>query len=297
MTYSGKNNGLAFLTLILMVLPSLLSGQTDTLSHQTSEKGSVPELKSSINVLYAGLGAGSNMIYLGSTLSEGKPYFSAGLTYGYRNSLFVSGSAVHLNGIDPFISFYTISGSYIHTFNSWFDISAVIAGYFTPESLHQTLFSDFAFINFTAGFDWKLIYTKLSAGDLIAQGNRGYLQIRNSRYFEISKIFKGNGSISFDPNINMLFGKLVKIVTTTGATKYGNSPPFRHIKKDPNIIIESYSYRFGLMDLEYSIPVSFNYAKFTIEFEPNYVMPVHTNDYYPSPEGFSFNVTVYFKIF
>lgn len=297
MNYSGKYTRVLTFALLVSVLPFRAFSQSDTLSHSRKEHASGTELQTSIHSLYAGVGAGSNMIYLGSTISHDKPFFSTAVTYGYRNSLFVSGSASHLNGVDPFVAFYSLSGSYSHAFSSWFDISAVIAGYKTPESLQQTLFSDFAFINFTTGFDWKLIYTKLSIGELISEDNRGYLQIRNSRYFETPRFIEGKGLISFDPNINILFGELVKTVTTTGVTKFGNSPPFRHFKKDLNSTIKSYSSRFGLMDFEFSIPVTFSYGNLSIEVEPSYNLPAHTNSSYPTPEGFSFFVNGYIKIF
>jgi hypothetical protein len=297
MNYSGKYAYLLTCALVVLALPLRVFSQSDTVSQ--SGRKNVPDTGSQTDIhsLYAGVGGGSNMIYLGSTISQDKPFFSTGVTYGYRNSLFVSGSVSHLNGVDPFVAFYTLSGSYSHAFNSWFDISAAVSGYKTPESLQQALFSDFAFINLTTGFDWKLIYTKLSVGDLISDENRVYFQIRNSRYFEIPDLLKGKVSISFDPNINILFGQLIRIVTTTGVIKYGNSPPFRHIKKDHYTTIESYSYKYGLMDLEFSIPVTFSYGIFTVEFEPDYILPVHTNSYYPTPEGFSFFVNAYIKIF
>jgi hypothetical protein len=189
-----------------------------------------------------------------------------------------------------------ISLNYSHVFNSWFDISSSIAGYKAPSSLQETLFSDFAFINLTTGFDWKLIYTKLSFGELISDDRHGYIQVRNSRYFETPEFFSGKSKISFDPNINILFGDLLKIETTTGLTKLGSSPPFRHFKKIPNSTIKSYSYKFGLMDFEFSLPVTFSYDKFSIEAEPSYILPSFSNSDYPAPEGFTFFINAFFRI-
>lgn len=254
---------------------------------------------SSVNVhsLFAGAGSGSNMIFLGSTISHDHPYFSTALTYGYKSSFYVSAGVSHINSVNPYIAFYNISLNYSHVFNSWFDISSGISGYATPSSLKEILFSDFAFINFTSGFDWKLIYTRVSIGGLISEEDQAYLQIRNSRYFETPEFFNGKGQVSFDPNINTLFGKIVKIQTVTGVTKYGSSPAFRHIKKNPNSTTETYSYKYGIMDFEFSLPVRFDYDKFSIEAEPSYILPAYTNRDYPSPEGFTFFLNVYFRIF
>lgn len=271
-------------------------GQADTLVKPgqkiTHEKDSTYHNHS----LYSGIGSGSNMIFLGSTISRDKPFYSAALTYGYKNSFYASASASHIIGVNPYIAFYSLSLNYSHVFNSWFDVSSSVSGYKAPVSLQETLFNDFAFINLTTDFDWKLIYTKLSFGELISNNHRGYIQVRNSRYFETPEFFSGKSKISFDPNINILFGDLVKIETTTGLTRLGSSPPFRHFKKIPNSPILSYSYKFGLMDFEFSLPVTFSYDNFSIEAEPSYILPAFSNSDYPAPEGFTLFVNAFFRI-
>lgn len=293
MYFPRKYTFLSTFAILALLLPLKAISQEDTLSQSGKEHDPGTESPTRIHSLYAGAGSGSNMIYLGSTISQNQPFYSASVTYGFRNSLFASASATHIIGVNPYLTFYSLSLNYSHVFNSWFDISSDIAGYKTSESLQETLFSDFAFINLTTGFDWKLIYTKLSFGGLISEDSRGYLQIRNSRYFETPEFFKGKAMISFDPNIDILFGELVKIETITGVTKLGASPPFRHY---PNSTNESYSSKFGLMDFEFSLPVTFSYSNFSIEAEPSYILPAYTNPDYPAPKGFSFFLNAYFKI-
>ncbi|MGC1389575.1 MAG: hypothetical protein WA816_00910 [Bacteroidales bacterium] len=249
-----------------------------------------------IHSLYSSIGSGSNMIFLGSTISQDKPFYSAALTYGYKNSFYTSASVSHIIGENPYLAFYSLSLNYNHVFNSWFDISSSIVGYKTPQSLQEKLFSDFAFINLTTGFDWKLIYTKLSFGEIFSDNRRGYFQVRNSRYFETPVFFKGKGQISFDPNFNTLFGDLVKIETTTGPTKLGSASPFHRFRKIPNSTIISYSYKFGLIDFEFSLPVTFSYGNFSIEAEPSYILPSFSNSDYPAPEGFTLFVNAFFRI-
>ena len=297
MNCSYKYTRILTLALLILVLPYAAFSQADTLTQSGKDHDTGDESPSPIHSLFGGVGSGSNMIYLGSTISHDQPFYSTALTYGYRGSFYASASASHLRGINPYLAFYSLSLNYSHVFNSWFDVSADIAGYKTPESLQETLFSDFAFINFTTGFDWKLIYTKLSLGGLISEDSRGYLQVRNSRYFETPDFFKGKARVSFDPNIVILFGELVKIETITGVTKFGASPPFRHFKKNPNSTTESYSSKFGLIDFEFSLPVTFSYSNFSIEAEASYILPAFTNPDYPAPKGFSFFLNVYFRIF
>ena len=92
------------------------------------------------HALYAGSGYGSNMIYLGSTISRNQPYGYGSLIYGFNGELYASVSVVHLSGLNPFLSFYIGALSYNHTFNSWFDISAGAYRYEVAQSLADSLF-------------------------------------------------------------------------------------------------------------------------------------------------------------
>jgi hypothetical protein len=281
----------------LLILPGMALGQSDSLSPKTVDTVSADGSRAKIHSLYTGLGGGTNLIYLGSTISDGKPFYSASLTYGYRNSLFVSASALHMSGTDPFVSLYATTLNYSHSFNSWFDISADVAGYKTAGSYGDSLFSDFASVNLTTGFDWKLIYTRVSLYGLISDENGFYLQVRNSRYFETPEFFKGKARVSFDPDIDMLFGELVNVETLSGMKLYGKTAPFIHYGKRNGSPGENSNRRFGLLDFEFSIPVTFSYGNFSLEGTASYLLPVRSDPYYPVPKGFSFFLSAMFKIF
>jgi hypothetical protein len=279
------------------VLPLSSFGQADTLSQPVNHSSHDIKPAARNHSLYSGLGFGSNMIYLGSSISHNLPFYSASLIYGYKNSLYSTVSASHLSSVDPFLAFYGLALSYSHVFNSWFDISTDLAGYLTPVSLNEILFSDFAFLNLTTGFDWRLLYTQLSLGGLVSQDNKGYIQVKNSRYLETPEFFNGKARISFDPGVDLLFGEYYKIETVTGHAKYGVSPPFRHLKKNPGNTTESIINKFGLIDFEFSLPITLDCDKFSIEAETAYILPSYTNPDYPSPKGFSFYLSAYFIIF
>jgi len=293
-----RYSGLSALFLALPVICLNISGQTDPSSFQSQDSLKAASDHKGKHSLYAGAGYGSNMIWLGSTISGDMPYFSAALTYGFKNSLYISASASHLKGMDPFVAFGSLSSSYSHTFNKWFDISASLAGYKTQKDLQDTLFSDFGYVNFTAGFDWKILYTRLSLSSIVSDDVRGYIQISNSRYFQTGEFFNGNAFVSFNPEISMLSGEIIKIVVTaTGIRKYGLSPPFRHYRKNPANTTETVTSQFGIMDFEFSLPVTFNYKSFSLEAEPCYIIPAHKNSQYPAPKGFSLYLSAYIKIF
>jgi len=279
----------------LVVFHVNISGQTD-ITKVVVRKTSSDSSGISRHTFYAGAGYGSDMVYLGSTISNRLPFYSGALTYGFRNSLFFSASASHLSGIKAWLAYYSLSANYSHTFNSWFDISANMAGYATQKNLQDTLFSNFGFLSFTTGFDWKLLYTRISIAGILSDDVKGYILVANSRYFQTPEFLKGNAFISFNPEISILSGEIIKIETVTGVKKYGLSPPFRHYKKNPITTTDIYSSQFGLIDFEFSLPVTFNYKNVSIEAEPCYILPAFRNPDFPASKGFSVYLSVYIKI-
>lgn len=250
------------------------------------------------HALYAGTGYGSNMIYLGSTISQNQPYCYGTLAYGFKNKLYASASAVHLTGYNPFLSFYIGSLNYNHVFNSWFDISAGAYRYQVVPSLTDTLFNSFFYGDLTLGVDWRLIYSKISVGGLQSEENQVYFQLRNSRYFQTPELFNGKADISFDPYVNLLFGTIVEVETTTETTLVVSSPGRKwKNKKYGTTTYTSYSKKFGLMEIDFGLPVAFNTDFMTIEAEVDYVLPVYNDPDIHGPKGFVFMLSGIFRIF
>jgi len=250
--------------------------------------------------LFAGLGGGSNLIYLGSTISQDQPFMSAALTYGFKSELFVSVSANHLSDRNPFMAFYNFSANYIHTVNTWFDFSLGIYRYQVVPSMADTLFNSFNYADATVGFDWKILYTTVSFGGIIAKNGGSYLQIKNSRFFETPAFMNGKATISIDPYVNLLFGTVIKMDTTDGSGTIKEHPG-RPLWKGPPpgqpSSSTSYSKKFGAIEADFGLPVAFSTDLITIEAEAGYVLPVYTDPEYPEIKGFVFLVSIYLRIF
>lgn len=276
---------------IIVTAVSRLSAQQDVKTLSGNDSSTV-ENSESKHSLYATTGIGYNMIYMGTSLSQDKPYYSGGLIYGFKNELFLSASAFHLNAYDPFISFSTFALSYSHTFNSWFDISLSASRYQVNKTLADTLFTSFLYGDLTLGFDWKLLYTKISAGGLFSEASGVYFQLRNSRFFETPQIFNDKANFSFDPYVNLLFGTMTE-------TKDGTlvvTPPFGRGNPGGGSSSET-STRFSLMEIDLGLPVSFNIGKFTFDAEPGYAIPLYSDPSAVNTSGFVFTMGIYFKIF
>jgi len=182
-------------------------------------------------------------------------------------------------------------------FNSWFDISAGLYRYQVPASLTDTLFSSFTYADLTLGFDWRLIYSKISAGGLFAGETQAYFQLRNSRYFKTPDFFKGRANISFDPYVDLLFGTLIESTTSTERMVMIPTPSRQWGRFWHSTSTTSYSKKQGLMEVDFGLPVAFNTDHMTIEAEPGYLLPVHADPDYPGSKGFIFQLSVFFRIF
>jgi len=289
------------LSVVLMLIISVnANAQTDTLKL---------DYKISRHSFFTGIGYGSNMIYMGSTISHNQPFGYSALSYGFNNEFYVAVSAIHLSDVNPFLAFYTGSLNYNHAFNSWFDISAGAYRYQVPASLADTLFRNFTYGDISLGFDWRLIYSKLSVGTLLSDENQTYFQIRNSRYFQTKEFSRNKFYLSFDPYINLLAGPRFKTEATT-ETYLASSPINQKMWSNSQntssktitpgttaVTTTSYYRDFGLMEIDFGLPVTVNSERISVEAEPGYVLPLYKESYFPGPKGFVFIISCFFRIF
>jgi hypothetical protein len=280
-----------------IMLQALFTGASAQVSADSSviEDSPVTVEKASTHALYAGTGFGSNMVYLGTTISNDQPFGYASVSYGFRDHLYLSATGYTLSGFTPFLAFYNLDMSFSHTFNSWFDIGLSLSRYNVTESLQDTLFSSFTYANATLGFDWRILYTQVSAGGLFTEDSWFYFQARNSRYFETPSFAGGKAFFSFDPYVNLIFGTIYTIETAEDTiTTY---PGHGGWQRPPQGSSGSYSQRFGLIEMDFGLPVAFSYDFFTFEVEPGYVLPFNSDTDTGSAEGFIILLSAFFRIF
>lgn len=297
----GKNLKInfVFLVMILFALASSMSAQEANKLVLQTDDSSAASPGEPPHSFYAGMMYGSNMIYMGSNLSQNKPFYSGMFMYGYKNKFFLSASASHLSAFDTPVSFAAFSANFSHTFNSWFDITLSLSRYQVNKGLADTLFSSFTYGNITLGFDWRLLYTSVSAGSLFSETGSAYFNLKNSRYFETPSFMKDRAFLSFDPYVNLLFGTLTRTTTSEG-TSIGVAPPFRPSRKpgqNPSgVTVTTYT---GLMEIDFGLPIAFNTRKLTIEAEPGYVIPAYatSGEDVQTPKGFTLLISVYYRIF
>jgi hypothetical protein len=274
-------------TAILLIL--VIAG-SDSLNAQEEE----PQT----HTLYGSTGFGTNMAYMGSLISGDKPYYYGGLFYGFKEKIYASVSTFHLAAFDQFLAFNTFALSYSRTVSSWFDFSAGVSRYQVNNELTDTLFSSFFYGDLTLGFDWKILYTKISTGGVFAESSGLYLQMRNSRYFQTPQLFNGKAYFSFDPYFNMLFGTLTETTTSTGTT-VGVIQPFSPKKtsgRGSSGTTTTTREFFSLMEVDLGMTVAFIMGRVTIEADPGFILPLYSETDPLNPKGFCFLLSCYVKI-
>ena len=311
MEHNKSNTRILIWSIVLVIIPLTALPQEKFVSDPDTQDTILKVKTVSPHSLYTGLGYGNNMV-LGSTFSQAQPFYYGSLIYGYNNELFASVSTFHLLAFKPFLAYHTISLNYNHVFNSWFDISLGASRYQIASVLADTLFNSFFYGDLTLGVDWKLIYSKLSVGGLLSETGSAYFQIRNSRYFQTPEFFNGKAYISFDPYASLLFGSLTQTTTSEGTTT-GISSPFHTPGAGSGLSggsgsgsgsgsggttsTSKTSTIFGLMEIDFGLPIGLNMGKLTIEAEPGYILPMYEVTGMPSPKGFALLLSCSFKIF
>jgi hypothetical protein len=255
--------------------------------------------KESIHSFYVGTGYGSNLLYLGTTMSQDHGFGYASTSYGLADKLYLSATGYTVSDFTPFTAFYSLGLSYNHTLNSWFDVSTSLSRYNVAASLRDTLFSNFTYADATLGFDWRILYSKLSAGGLFAGGSQFYLQTKHSRYFETPSFASGKAFFSFDPYVNILFGNMLSVKTVGGTIETTVSPGYRPWGRDSRTTTPGtvYSETFGLMEIDFGIPVAFNYDFLSLEIEPGYIIPLYSDEGASGTKGFLLMTSLFFRIF
>ena len=59
----------------------------------------------------------------------------------------------------------------------------------------------------------------------------------------------------------------------------------------------TYTERFGFMEIDFGLPISFSYDFFTIEAEPGYILPLYDDNGAQEMKGFIFLISAFFRFF
>ena len=93
--------GIKLYSILMLIIPLNSYSQTDTLGSLQKTDTLKVVSEGSRHALYTGIGYGSNMIYMGSTISHNQPFGYTALSYGFNNEFYATVSAIHLSDSIP----------------------------------------------------------------------------------------------------------------------------------------------------------------------------------------------------
>lgn len=245
------------------------------------------------HVFYLGSSYGSNLYYLGTSVSDDRGFLSTDLSYGYDSVLWISGSLYNLPGYSSALPFYDLSAGLNLPLGKSFDLGLTLARH-QLTSRPDTLFFNYTYALVSLGLDWKLLYSRLAVGRTFGEYGQTYLNLKNSRYMQSGNFFANNSFFSLEPSVNLYFGSFYRLHSRTISS--GPGPGVRPGHGTGNWQYNYYTKGFGLLDVEFSIPVAFNAGIFTLEMEPVYLLPVFDDQSIHSAKGFSFFISAYVRL-
>ena len=93
---------------------------------------------------------------------------------------------------------------------------------------------------------------------------------------------------------------MITAETAGGVTETTVSPGYRPWSKysqtpspTPGTV---YSKSFGLTEIDFGVPVTFNYGSFTFEVEPGYIIPLYSTEGTSGTSGFLLMTSLFFRI-
>ena len=214
-----------------------------------------------------GLSYGSNSTYFGRSQAEAFPYTAATLTYTAKNGLYGSVELYNLLNTPTALDETDLTVGWDHDLGKTLDVSLSYSRFFFPTNSELVKSSVNNAFDASLGQDWSAFYSRLSATYLYGK-NAGkgdaFLILENSRSFETKRGFGQNDYFSVEPVVSLAAGTQSFAEAAVTRRKGGaTGTAVRNVR------------RFGLVDYEFGIPVSYNVGKLALSAGWRYVVPVN----------------------
>lgn len=215
-----------------------------------------------------GLSYGSNSTYFGRSQAEAFPYTAATLTYTAKNGLYGSVQLYNLLNTPTVLDETDLTVGWDHDLGKTLDFSLSYSRFFFPTNSELVKSSVNNALDASLGQDWGAFYSRLSAtylfGSAPSKGD-GFLILENSRSFETKRGFGPHDYFAVEPVVSIAAGtQSFAEAALTKRNKGKNSVPVARSVR-----------RFGLVDYEFGIPVSYNVGKLALSAGWRYVVPVN----------------------
>ncbi|MBU6121099.1 hypothetical protein [Hymenobacter siberiensis] len=218
--------------------------------------------------LSAALSYGSNSTYFGRSQAVAFPYTAAMLTYSAKNGLYGSVELYNLLNTATALDETDLTVGWDHDLGKTLDVSLSYSRFFFPTGSELVKSGVNNAFDAGLGQDWGAFYSRLSAtylfGKSTAKGD-GFLVLENSRSFETKRGFGQHDYFSVEPVVSIAAGTQ----SFTEAALNKRNGPASAAAKNRNVR------RFGIVDYEFGVPVTYTVGKLAVSAGWRYVVPVN----------------------
>jgi hypothetical protein len=266
--------------------------------------------------LSSSLSYGNNSSFLGRFQSRTMPYLGADVTVMHRKGFWVSAMAYDIVSSPIVVDEIDLMAGWSFDISKKWDASLFYGRYFFPENteLLKSYVANSASV--AAGFDWSILYTRLSSAYIFGNDIRDvFLILDNSHYFEFPNILGGD-YVSIDPQVSLIAGTqtfyeqfVIEEEIPRNAAKGKDKGKGKGTGKGNGqdkvpsggsttefSIVENETRSFNLMSYEVSLPVMYTRGNWSFETSGRYAIPVNTLEGYLTQPQFFFTSTLYYTI-
>jgi hypothetical protein len=238
--------------------------------------------------VFFGLTYGSNSSYLGRYQTEVLPYVSADISYvsktGFSLSLFtydISSNATLLDEVDAM-------AGWSFDLSKRVDASAFYTRFFFNESTESIRASVQNVASASLGLDWSYLYTKVTAHYIFGDANDFFAVLDNSRYFSLGHVFRKDDNISLEPKATIIAGTQTFVDThyvrqgiplirpgLGQGNGNGNGRGNSGSTGTRTTTVESSETTFEILSYEFSLPITYDVGRFSLELSGKYSIPVN----------------------
>ena len=213
--------------------------------------------------LEVGLRYESDYTYFGRSQAGALPFAATTLTYTTKDGLYASAELYSLLGTKAALDETDLTLGWDHNLGKTLDVSLSYSRYFFPSGSELVKSSVNNSFDAALGQDWKVLYTQLSATYLFGKGiGRGdaFLVLENSRSFEIPHVLGARNFLTFEPLLSL----------AAGTQSFAEASLTRRSGRKSSLVR-----RFGLVDYEVSVPLTYTVGKVALAAGWRYVRPVN----------------------
>ena len=216
----------------------------------------------------AALSYGSNSTYFGRSQAVAFPYAAATLTYSGKSGLYGSVEFYNLLNTPTALDETDLTVGWDYDLGKTTDVALSYSHFLFPANSELVKASVNNAFEAGLGQDWGAFYSRLSVtylfGSAASKGD-GFLILENSRSFETERGFGQHDYFAVEPVVSI----------AAGTQSFGETALAKRNKGRANLPISRSVRRFGLVDYEFGVPVSYYVGKLELSAGWRYVVPVN----------------------